>query len=285
MPVRLQITSPSLRALLLGAATCLSVSLANAQAPIIDAGQPLNPAADKSAASGQSAGGGSAMGNMVIQLQSLQQEVMQLRGIVEDQGHEIETLKQQSLDRYNDLDQRLGRLQGGAAPAPAAAATPVDASAAPAPNPTAAPVPAAAAAPAPMATPKADEYGAYQAAFTKLKGQDFSGAIKAFTAFLAAYPSGTLAPNGHYWLGKAYLLAQPQDLDKAQQEFTKVGDYPQSNKVPDALYELGKVYFLKGDKAKAKATLQQVIDNYGTSGSAAPQLAKQFLDQNFPAGN
>ncbi|HEY3699218.1 MAG TPA: tetratricopeptide repeat protein, partial [Spongiibacteraceae bacterium] len=102
--------------------------------------------------------------------------------------------------------------------------------------------------------------------------------------FLAAYPNGSLAPNSYYWLGKAYLLVQPQDLNKAQQAFAKVGDYPQSNKVPDALYELGKVYFLKGDKAKAKTLLQQVIDNYGASGSSAPQLAKQFLDQNF-SGN
>jgi hypothetical protein len=27
--------------------------------------------------------------------------------------------------------------------------------------------------------------------------------------------------------------------------------------------------------------MQQIIDSYGTSGSAAPQLAKTFLDQNF----
>lgn len=285
--MRLPITS-SLNALLLGCAIfCLSATLASAQAPIIDASQSANSGRNK--APSAAAGNNSPTGDLLLQIQSLQQEVMELRGTVEEQNHQIQTLKQQSLDRYNDLDQRLSHMQGGAAPAQTA---PIDASATPAapeaatPPPAAAPgataAPAAAAA-AQMETAKPEEYEAYQIAYAKLKGQDFNGAIKAFNSFLATYPSSPLAPNSYYWLGKAYLLVQPQDLNKAQVAFTKVGEYQQSNKVPDALYELGKVYFLKGDKARAKTLLQQVIDNYGASGSSAPQLAKQFLDQNFPA--
>ncbi len=281
--MRLQITT-SLGALVLSAIGCLSATAASAQAPIIDVGQAANSAHAKPV-SGAPANNSSVTGDLFLQLQALQQDVMQLRGMVEDQGHQIETLKQQSLDRYNDLDQRIGHAAGAAASTPAA---PIDASTTPSPdssstaaNATPAVVPAAA--PAPMETPKPEEYEAYQVAYAKLKNQDFNGAVKAFNAFLATYPNGTLAPNSYYWLGKAYLLLQPQDLNKAQQSFAKVGAYPQSNKVPDALYELGKVHFLKGDKAQAKITLQQVIDNYGASGSSAPQLAKQFLDQNFPA--
>jgi tol-pal system protein YbgF len=145
----------------------------------------------------------------------------------------------------------------------------------------AAPVAAAPAAAGGMQTAKPEEYEAYQKAYAKLKGQDFGGAIKAFNSFIATYPGSTLAGNAYYWLGKAYLQP-PQDATKAQQAFTKVaGDFPQHTKAPDALYELGKISYSKGDKAKAKSQFQQVIDNYGMSGSTAPQLAKQFLDQNF----
>jgi len=263
----------------------LSAALASAQAPIYDAGQPANTGRVKPA-SGAAANTSSATGDLLLQVQSLQQEVMELRGIVEEQSHQIETLKQQSLDRYNDLDQRMSRLHGGA-PAAAAQTAPIDVSATLVP-PDAVTTPAApAAAPAPaasqMETAKPEEYEAYQLAYAKLKGQEFNGAIKAFNAFLATYPNSPLTANSYYWLGKSYLLVQPQDLSKAQAAFAKVADYPASNKVPDALYELGKVYFLKGDKARAKTLLQQVIDNYGASGSNAPQLAKQFLDQNFAA--
>jgi tol-pal system protein YbgF len=248
-----------------------------AQAPIIDAGQPVSPSYGN-AATPAPAAGGSAAGELYQQLQTLQDEVMHLRGLVEEQGHQLEVLRQQSLDRYNDLDKRLSPGQAGAAatavPAPAAAAgagAAIDAGAGIA---TAAPATA-------TDTAKPDEYEAYQQAYAKIKGQDFSGGIKAFKAFLQDYPGSTLIPNAYYWLGELYLQA-PQDLNSAQQSFAKVvGDYPQHAKAPDALYKLGRVYFLKGDKTKAKQLLQQVIDEYGSSGSSAPQLAKQFLDQNF----
>ncbi|HEY3700303.1 MAG TPA: YbgF trimerization domain-containing protein, partial [Spongiibacteraceae bacterium] len=218
----------------MGVALCLSAALANAQAPIIDAGQPANPARTKTA-SGNAAGNNSATGELYMQLQALQQEVMDLRGIVEEQRHQIETMKQQNLDRYNDLDKRIGQPQGVAPVATVEpAAAPIDASTTPTPPPAAATPAVAAPTPVPaptatMETAKPEEYEAYQLAYAKLKGQDFNGAIKGFNAFLAAYPNGSLAPNSYYWLGKAYLLVQPQDLNKAQQAFAKVGDYPQSN--------------------------------------------------------
>lgn len=282
--------------MMLGAALSAAASLTIAQAPIIDAGQPVSRSSSSSnsgAASGAASAGGSPTAALYIQLQSLQQEVMELRGIVEEQRHQLDTLKQQSLERYTDLDNRLsqgqgqvqggqGQVQAGATAAPHAAeggAVPVSE-----PGAEAAP-PAVVAAPAPaasgMQTAKPEEYETYQKAYAKLKGQDFSGAIKVFNSFIATYPGSTLTGNAYYWLGKAYLQP-PQDAAKAQQAFTKVsGDFPQHAKAPDALYELGKIYYSKGDKAKAKTLFQQVIDNYGASGSTAPQLAKQFLDQNY----
>ncbi|MFT3931653.1 MAG: YbgF trimerization domain-containing protein [Spongiibacteraceae bacterium] len=287
--MRLQNKSSLAKWLTLSSALCLSAALASAQAPIIDATQSAGTSRAKPS-TGAPTNQSSATGDLLIQLQSLQQEVMELRGIVEEQNHQIETLKQQSLDRYNDLDKRIGQPHASATPAAATEPAPIDANATPvapethAPAAVVVPTPApAVAAPATMETAKPEEYEAYQVAYAKLRSQDFNGAIKGFTAFLSQYPNSSLAGNSYFWLGKSYLLVQPQDLNKAQVAFTKVGEHPQSNKVPDALYELGKVYFLKGDKPRAKTLLQQVIDNYGASGSNAPQLAKQFLDQNFPA--
>lgn len=285
---------------ILGAALAAATSFAIAQAPIIDGGQPSSrSSSSRSNAASAQQEGGSATGTLYLQLQTLQQEVSELRGIVEEQRHQLETLKQQSLDRYTDLDNRLsgqGQQPQGGQPAPGSvapgAAAPVDASTAPVEPAPAAPGAAAPGSTAPgaavpvaaaggMQTAKPEEYEAYQKAYAKLKSQDVGGAIKAFNSFIATYPGSTLAGNAYYWLGKAYLQP-PQDAAKAQQAFTKVsGDLPQHTKAPDALYELGKIAYSKGDKAKAKSLFQQVIDNYGTSGSTAPQLAKQFLDQNF----
>lgn len=278
-----------------GAVLAASASLVLAQAPIIDAGQPLSRSG-KPAAAAPAQDGGSVVGSLSLQVQQLQQEVSELRGLIEEQRYQLETLKQQSLDRYTDLDNRLsqgqpvqGQQTAAVAPEPAAdGAIAADAApVAPAPGSVAPGAAATTGASAPaaggaMATARPEEYDAYQKAFTKLKGQDISGAIKGFTGFLSTYPNSSLAGNAWYWLGKAYLQPPSVDSAKAQQAFTKVvADMPQHAKAPDSLYEIARIHFAKGDKARAKSLMQQVIDNYGTSGSTAPQLAKQFLDQNF----
>ncbi|HAN28861.1 MAG TPA: tol-pal system protein YbgF, partial [Haliea salexigens] len=86
------------------------------------------------------AAGGNA-GQLMLQVQQLQQEVMRLNGVVEEQAHELRTLKSQSLERYLDIDRRLSLLAGGSvdgAELPAAGPAAVDSAAAPAPRPEAA---------------------------------------------------------------------------------------------------------------------------------------------------
>lgn len=246
-----------------------------AQAPIVDGTQ----SSSRGGSYPSSGGAASAQAEMYRQLQALQEEVMQLRGIVEEQNHQIEALKQQSLERYMDIDRRLG---GGAAAASGAVQTPAAATgvvpAVDATAPVAAP-PAAGGSGA-AATPAEQE--AYKQAYAKLKGQQYTAAIQGFNVFLKDYPSSELVPNAYYWLGELYLVESPQNLNAADQSFAKLlSDFPQHTKAPDALYKQGKVAFLKGDKAKSKKLMQRVIDEYGASGSTAPQLAKQFIDENL----
>ena len=48
--------------------------------------------------------------NQAYQIQQLQQEVLELRGLLEEVSFELKRLKQQRLDDYLDLDKRLGEL-------------------------------------------------------------------------------------------------------------------------------------------------------------------------------
>ena len=80
--------------------------------------------------------GGQNLGNLFYQIQQLQQEVMRLNGKVEEQAHELRNLKEQSLQRYVDLDKRLsagGRVLLPRLPvaAPAGSAAPVGSAASP----------------------------------------------------------------------------------------------------------------------------------------------------------
>lgn len=246
-------------------ATSYGVGAAPAAAPV---GSPSGPV-------GQT---GQNLGNLFYQIQQLQQEVMRLNGKVEEQAHELRKLKEQSLQRYVDLDRRVS----GAGPAPAAAA---GASAA------ASGVSETVASPTLSGSGSGSESGAaeqpgeaeaYRAAYALVRGQQFKSAVAAFKQFLQDYPEGKYAPNAHYWLGELYLVTEPQDLESSRQSFVLLLDeYPDNSKAPDAMYKLGKVYFLKGNRDRAREYMDRVIRDYGSSNSSAVKLAQDFIAENY----
>lgn len=238
------------RLTLMTAASLLSSQLL-AQAPVFDATRPpaQEPARTQAASS-------SPQEEIYYQLQQLQREVMELRGQVEEQGYQLQQLKQQSLDRYIDLDRRIGAAGG----TPAAPAEPS--------RPTAA---------APVA---GGEAGDYRRAYELVKSQQFAAAIPAFKGFVERYPAGTYTANAWYWLGELYLVSKPQDLAASEQAFKALLDgYPEHGKVPDAMYKLGKVYYLQGKRDRARQLLNRVVAEHGSSGAA--KLAGQFLRESF----
>lgn len=229
------------------------------------------------AAGPDAAPGSSAMGNLVLQVQQLQQEVMRLNGKVEEQANELRTLKDQSLQRYMDLDKRLSGADGASASAAAAATgTAAAAPAAPAP-----------ARPAPdsggsAAAVQPGEKAAYDAAYSLVAGREFNAAVAAFRQFLIEYPGGRYAPNANYWLGELYLVSEPPDLEAARQAFALlISEYPEHPKVPDALYKLGVVQFMKGNREKAREYLDLVIAQYASSNSAVVKLARDYIAENY----
>ena len=206
-------------------------------------------------------------GEMYYQLQLLQQEVMTLRGQLEEQGHQLRQLKQQSLERYMDLDRRVSE-GGGVAPVAGGAASTV----------TTRPTTGGDGA----ATEQPGEADAYRSAYSLVRSQQFNEAVSAFREFLQQFPDGKYAANAHYWLGELYLVIVPQDLEASRQAFTLLLDqYPDNSKIPDAMYKLGKVYFQKGNRDKAREYLQRVVNEYGDSGSSAVALARDFLAENY----
>ena len=204
------------------------------------------------------------IGGLFNQVQQLQQEVMRLNGLVEQQAYELRQLKEQSLERYLDIDRRLA---SGAAPrgANASAAAP------------AASRPSASGA---AAAEQPGEAEAYRAAYALVRGQEFAAAVPAFTRFLQNFPDGRYAPNAYYWLGELYLVLEPADPEAARQSFMLLlGQYPSHAKIPDALYKLGRVHYIKGNPERAREFLERVRRDYPDSSAA--RLAGDFIDQNL----
>jgi len=238
---------------------------AQAEVPVVDLGRgqvtvtPASPASTRNnsyPATPATANKQDALGILFGQIQTLQQEVSELRGTVEQQQNEIQQLKQQQKDNYLDVDRRLSELQqqGGASVSfPSQSPTPL--------------LPAASA---------GNEKNSYDQAYSLLDRNQKEEAVLAFRKHILLYPQGELTPNAYYWLGQLYL--SQAKLPEAEEQLTALlKQYPQHHKVVDAKFSLGKVYFQQGNKVESRKLIQEVAQ----SDSPTAQLAKKYLQDNF----
>jgi tol-pal system protein YbgF len=213
--------------------------------------------ADKARNSGAPALNDDAVTMLLQQLQQYEQEMQQLRGMVEKLQNEVDTMKAAERERYLDLDARINALaEASLKPAGDEPGGQGDAESSDSEN------------------DRAD----YMAAREKLLGRDFTGARQAFESYLDKHPEGEFRPFAHFWLGEVYRSLPDVASDKAMARFsTVVNDYPDHSKVPAALYKLASLQAEAGEKEKARVTLNKILLKYPDSSEA--RLAKSMLVQ------
>jgi len=231
----------------------------------------------------QGSGGGDAQTNVELlnRVNQMQQELANLRNLVEQQTFELESLKKRQRDQYLDIDSRIARIEGTG---PSAPVRPDGAPLAVEPEPTQdgqltwsdpAPVaddyttaPPASAVGEPIYSAVADDpdaaavqRAAYDRAFEALKQGRYDASARYFAAFLNDYPDADLAPNATYWLAESYYVTQNYRiaLDTFQQLLSR---YPSSGKAQDALLKVGYCHFELGDTRRAVETLENVVSRY-----------------------
>ncbi|GIU34803.1 tol-pal system protein YbgF [Shewanella colwelliana] len=182
-------------------------------------------------------------------LDTLQQEVLDLRGLSEQQNYQISQMLQRQRQLYEDI----ANLTSSKAAA-AATVTTTDSSG---------------------PSSSLGETASYERAVNLvLKERKYDEAIPAFRDFIKQYPESTYAANANYWLGQ--LLYNKGELADAANAFdTVVKQFNDSNKRGDSLVKLGMIAEKRSDSAKAKVYYQQVVKEYANS--AAARIAKQQL--------
>ncbi len=227
------------------------------------------PSAGVPPSSSVSGGGASASSasSMFQQFQQVQDDVAELRGIVEEQSHLIEQLQAQQKEQYLDLDRRLSALQGTGGAAPGASVSGNGPSAGGGST-TTGPITTG-----PTTASGNAEQDAYTAAYNSAKANRFTEAIAAFNQVLVMYPTGKYAGNSYYWLGELYLKLPEPALEKSRQSFAQVvNQFKDNAHVSEAMFKLGVVYDRLGDKAKALEYLKRVQAQYpGTPGAKLAQ--------------
>jgi tol-pal system protein YbgF len=193
------------------------------------------------------------------QLQLLQQEVMALRGLVEELRHELDRVKSVQDDRYLELDARMQQaLKNVAASEPLQTETEVSAAS------------------DPIIDETLDEKTLYDTSLQLIRNRQYDLAITQLESVIARFPDGQYAPNAYYWLGEVYAAKPNPDYEKARQALAQVITFfPDHRKVPDAAFKLGKVYYLLGDCQRATELLSQVIAQH--EGKSVAKLAETYL--------
>ena len=205
------------------------------------------------------------------QVQLLQQEVMELRGLVEQQQYEFNRLKSIQDDRYLELDARLQQAFKANVSAQQSFAEGLEERAL-----------------APVAGTVTDEnFGEkklYETIQILIRNRQYEMAITQLEALIGRFPDGEYTANAYYWLGQVQAAKTNPDFEKARQALAQVISYfPDHSKVPDAAFALGKVYYKLGDCERATSLLQQVIDQY--PGKSAAKLAGSYLRESVNCDN
>ena len=200
------------------------------------------------------------------QQQLLQQEVMELRGLVERLQHELGRLKSTQDDRYLELDARLQQVLKANVQVPEPVAED--------PEETVLAV----------IDENLSEKDLYETTQILIRNRQYEMAITQLEALIDRFPDGEYTANTYYWLGQVQAAKTNPDFEKARQALAQVISYfPDHSKVPDAAYALGKVYYTLGDCERATDLLQQVMDQY--PGKTAAKLAENYLRESVNCDN
>ncbi len=233
--------------------------------------------------------------DLMLRMQQLQQEMQELRGLVETQQFELQKLKRQQRDQFIDIDSRMGGSQTGVEAVDPAQGAPtnlgggVDAGGLDLKPPAGEGVSAPITAPTPASpgavgipslpspeTTGGNERDAYRDAFELLKQRNYPQAVDAFNDLLRRYPQGQYADNARYWLAETYYVQR--NYPAALAEFDRLVQLNAgSSKVPGALLKIGYIQYEQEAYDQARAVLRQLVTQYPESTEA--RLAQSRLEK------
>jgi tol-pal system protein YbgF len=181
------------------------------------------------------------------QLDEFKQELADLRGQIEVQGHQLDTLDRRQKELYTDLDTRLRKLEASATAQQQPAANTPDLVA---------------------------EGKAYAAALNQLKLGNYQAAVAGFQSFLATYPNSKQVSSAQYWIGNAYYELHDYKMAITAQQKV-LASWPDSEKAPDALFNIASCQAEMGATRKARETLHTLLKKYPDTPAA--EQAKERL--------
>lgn len=208
--------------------------------------------------------GASTQIQLLNQVQQLQEEVQQLRGIVEEQVYILDQLKKTTKEQYLDLDNRISKLP--------AKSDISDDIAEPSKSDS-----LSKAVPSDLSKAKPAEKKLYDEAQASIRSRNYQKAVDKLNSLLTDYPDGAYVSYAHYWLGEVSLALPEPQYQEAEIHFLKLLQRDANHaKAPAALFKLGKLYDLSDQPQLSDKYFKRVIQQYPDDPAAT--LAKRYLE-------
>lgn len=186
-----------------------------------------------------------AMLDLVNQLETMHQEVSQLRGLVEVLTHSLEQAQKREKDFYKDLDSRIKKVE-----------------------------PQLETIDGLEVLVTSEEKAMFNSAVELFKAEEYKQAATSFADFIRRYPgSGYSAQAMHYQGNSHYAAKDFKSALTLQQQVVKL--YPNSSFAADALLNMASSHLELKDKPGATLVLKHILKLY--SETEAAKLAKDRL--------
>ena len=203
---------------------------------------------------------------ILLKVQNLEKELRFLRGSVEELNYVLDQLRQNRIEDYIDLDNRLTTIAIAIKEKNTDLGDSKDINISENNN---------------NSSINQNNYSAeedYRKAYQLVKEQKFDKAKIEFISFVEKYNDPFLTPKSYFWLGELYYWSE--EYIKSKEVFNKlINEYPNHRKIPDSKFKIAKIFFNLGEKRLSKRQLESLVENYPKSNVLNP--AREFLRNNF----
>ncbi len=200
---------------------------------------------------------------MLNRLEGLQNQVRQLRGLLEQQKYDIANLKKRQQNIYMDVNRRLQQLETGRT------FTSNNAGKALSADKKVNNKPKVVKQATKKVKPKSPEYekADFDEAYASVRNSRYHQAIRLLNKFIVNYPNGRYSDNALFWLGSVYKVVG--NLPSAKKNFKAVfTQFPKSEKAALALLKLADIYLAEKKTRQAKQLYMRVKKDYPDTSSA-----------------
>ena len=217
-----------------------------------------------------------------FEVNTLKNEIRSLRGLVEEQGYQLQQIVNRQRELYRDIENRMSQSTSNASAKEDSATAAViqspdvdpnsnDSSSATIVNDTDS---------SNSAISTQSEFvddseirGIYDKIFPLVRSKRYDDAIAGYQQFIAKYPDSIFVANSRYWLAQIYSVQGR--TGEAEREYLNVAQqYGKSAKAPDAWLKLGQLYEAKGQNDKALDAYNQVVTLYASSTAAQMAVSR-----------